>query len=104
MAQNSNTVTVAKILEKAVIAQINSHILAHNLHTATQSGYKKGRSCETAVLKVINDVQNEIFKKMLQFFSCLIFLRASTQLSNLYSLEWFCWKIISLGCKLLKRT
>ena len=59
----SNTATLAKIVEKAALAQINDHLSANDLHTVTQSGYKKGHSCETAVLKIVNDVQNEVFKK-----------------------------------------
>ena len=59
----SNTPTLSKIIEKAALSQMNSHLFTHSLHTSTQSGYKKNHSCETAVLKVINDIQNEVRMK-----------------------------------------
>ena len=34
------------------------------MRTVTQSGYKMGHSCETAVLETVNDVQNEVLKKL----------------------------------------
>ena len=74
-----NTVTSAKIVEKAALEQINYHLLAHDLHTVTQFGYKKGHSSETVVLKIVNDVQNEVLKIFLQWYSSWIFPRPSAQ-------------------------
>ena len=39
------------------------------MHTSTQSGYKKFHSCETAVMKIVNDTQSEILKK-----NCVVLL------------------------------
>ena len=58
----SNTPILAKIIEKTVLTQINNHLELNNLHTETQSGYKKFHSCETALIKVVSDIQNEVRK------------------------------------------
>ena len=58
----SNTAFIAKIVEKAALQQINNHIEIHALHATTQSGYRKFHSCETATLKVVNDIKTAIGK------------------------------------------
>ena len=58
----SNTPILAKIIEKAALEQITSYLTLNNLQSNSQSAYKKGHSCETAMLKVVNDIQEEINK------------------------------------------
>ena len=58
----SNTPILAKIIEKAALEQITSYLTLNNLQSNSQSACKKGHSYETAVLKVVNDIQEEINK------------------------------------------
>ena len=58
----SNTSFIAKLLEKSALNQINQHIDSNNLHSEFQSGYRKYHSCETATLKVVDDIKRDIEK------------------------------------------
>jgi hypothetical protein len=52
----SNTLFISKMLEKIALEQINHHIQENNLHCMWQSGYRKYHSCETAMIKIISDI------------------------------------------------
>ena len=52
----SNLPFVSKIIEKAFIKQLSSHMDIYNLHTPVQSAYRRGHSTETAILKIQNDI------------------------------------------------
>ena len=52
----SNLCFIAKILEKLVLSQVSSYIKSHNLYNTCQSAYHPGRSSETALMKVVNDL------------------------------------------------
>ena len=56
----SNTPFLAKLLEKVALSQLNVHIEDNDLHSTYQSGYKKFHSCETALLKMTNDMITSI--------------------------------------------
>ena len=45
-----------KLIEKAVLCQLNEHCTYNDIHSAFQSAYKEYHSCETALLKVVNDM------------------------------------------------
>ena len=52
----SNLSFISKILERVVSQQLVQHLNANNLLDPFQSAYRHGHSCETALLRVLNDV------------------------------------------------
>ena len=52
----SNLVYVSKLIERIVAVRITDHMVTNNLHELLQSSYKKFHSCETALIKVQNDI------------------------------------------------
>lgn len=52
----SDLKAVSKIIEKIVATQLNNYLNQNNLHEPMQSAYKQFHSCETALLRVQNDV------------------------------------------------
>ena len=47
---------VSKLTERVVHARINTHLTENGLHNPSQYGYKKNHSCETLLLKLIDDI------------------------------------------------
>ena len=56
----SNTTFLSKVLEKAAFSQIISHVHKNGLYNRNQSGCKQNHSCETALLYIINNIQQSI--------------------------------------------
>jgi exonuclease III len=52
----SNLPFLSKILEKVVLCQLLSHLDSNNLCNPFQSAYRAGRSTETVLLRVVNDI------------------------------------------------
>ena len=53
---------ISKIIEKAIATQIHSHLINNDIVDNFQSAYKTGHSCETALLRVYNDIVTTIDK------------------------------------------
>ena len=51
---------ISKVLEKAAFNQISKHVQENELFSPNQSGYKQYHSCETALLEVVNNIQQFI--------------------------------------------
>ena len=56
----SNLSVASKLLEKVVLDQLNAHIEVHKLHSSMQSGYRAMHSCETLLVKMVDDIRFEI--------------------------------------------
>ena len=56
----SNTTFLSKVLEKVAFSQISSYVHKNGLYNINQSGYKQNHSCETALLYIINNIQQSI--------------------------------------------
>ena len=56
----SNILYLSKMIEREVLIQCNEHLDLIGAHTANQSGYKPKHSCETLLLRVINDIMVNI--------------------------------------------
>ena len=52
----SNLSLLSRVLEKIVLNQFNEHCEKHNLLPDYQSAYRKNYSCETASVKIVNDM------------------------------------------------
>ena len=51
---------ISKIIEKAIATPIHSHLINNCIVDNFQSAYKTGHSCETALLRVYNDIVTTI--------------------------------------------
>ena len=52
----SNLSFLSKVIEKVISIRILGHILDNNIVDRFQSAYRAGHSCETAFLRVYNDI------------------------------------------------
>ena len=59
----SNLSCLSKIIEKCVNIQLLKYLDQHELFAPCQSGYRKSYSCETAIVKIHNDVMMMIDEK-----------------------------------------
>ena len=59
----SNLPYLSKVIERVVAKRIRDHMDINNLHELLQSSYKKFQSCETALLKVKDDILRAIDDK-----------------------------------------
>ena len=47
---------IPKLIEKAIATQIHDYLINNDIVDTFQSAYKAGHSCETALLRVYNDI------------------------------------------------
>ena len=52
----SNLPFLSKLIERVVLKRLDKHMLENDLHIENQSGYKKGHSTETLLIKITNDL------------------------------------------------
>ena len=55
-----NTLYLSKTIERVVIVQADNHMKLIKAHIPNQSGYKPYYSCETLLLRVTNDILNNM--------------------------------------------
>ena len=58
----SNLSFLSKVIEKVISIRILGHILDNNIVDRFQSAYRAGHSCETALLRVYNDIVTTVGK------------------------------------------
>lgn len=59
----SNLPFLAKLLETVMYIELNDYIESYSLHSKYQSAYRRFHSCETALVQVVDDIQQMISNK-----------------------------------------
>ena len=54
---------LSKVIEKVAAMRLTDHLCDNDLNESLQSAYKKHHSCETALLRVQNDILKSIDNK-----------------------------------------
>ena len=83
----SNLGFISKVLEKVVAAQLNQHLQENGLQEPLQSAYRQGHSCETALLKVHNDIVRALGEKKVVLLVLLDLSAAFDTVNHHYLLD-----------------
>ena len=70
----SNLSYISKLVQKAMLDQINNHCNNCNLLQDYQSAYRENRSCETVLLKLTNDLLRSTERKNVTVLIALNYL------------------------------
>ena len=62
----SNLPFLSKVVEKIVTEQVLDHCFKHDLYPDHQSAYVKNRSCETAILNLVNNILWSMERKKIE--------------------------------------
>ena len=65
-----NLTFLSKLLERVMYSQLNKFVLENNLHAVHQSSYRADHSCETALINIVDDIQN--MKKDKRFVALIL--------------------------------
>ena len=83
----ANLSFISKIIEKAIATQIHDHLINNDIVDNFQSAYKAGHSCETALLRVYNDIASTIG---IGNGAMLVFLDLSAAFDTIDHATYFC--------------
>lgn len=79
--------SLSKVFEKILKSQIQSHIQRYDLLSQYQSGFRSGHSTSTALLKVHDDILQNIDKKGTAFLLLIDFSKAFDRVSHVKLLQ-----------------
>ena len=60
-----------RLIERIVFTRLSTHLRRNDLNVSNQYGYKKSHSCETLLLKLVNDILKEFESNFATVFSLL---------------------------------
>jgi len=67
---------LSKVLEGLMADQINQYLSDKNILNPMQSGFRKGHSCNTAMLKILDDIRSSFDINMITLLCLLDFSKA----------------------------
>ena len=97
----SNPFFKSKVIEKVISIRILGHILDNNIVDSFQSAYRAGHSCETALLRVYNDIVTTVGKGNGSFL-VLLDLSAAFDMIDHDNLFYILEKYVEIGGSALR--
>jgi hypothetical protein len=73
---------LSKVLERIVFEQLSSHLHHHNLLDPFQTGFRRGNSTQTALLRLLDDARLAIDKRMVTLLVLFDFSKAFDTVSH----------------------
>ena len=98
----SNLSFLSKVIEKVISIRILGHILDNNIVDCFQSVYRAGHSCETALLRVYNDIVTTVGKGNGSFLVVLLDLSAAVDTIDQDNLLYILAKYVGIGGSALR--